>query len=220
MGFQLKNTMKDSISWINKNGDFSNLLRSRIVLYLFFAISLVNLYSFAINGDVVYGSIFLIVGYLTTFFSKNMIVILCSALVVSNILKYGTEIRVKEGFEEGQTNIRGSEPASGNNSGTGTSGTGTSGTGTSGTGTSGTGTSGTGTSGTGTSGTGTSGTGTSTSNNEKPQGGIANMAFGLPQSSKDDINTIIDAQNKLAQGVKLLQPILDKATAAIERLKK
>ena len=46
------------------------------------------------------------------------------------------------------------------------------------------------------------------------------MALGLPQSSKDDINTIIDAQNKLAQGVKMLQPILDKATEAMDRLKK
>jgi hypothetical protein len=42
----------------------------------------------------------LLVGFLTAFFSKNMIVILFFALVVSNIIKFGIHIG-KEGFSEG-----------------------------------------------------------------------------------------------------------------------
>jgi len=64
-------------------------------------ISLFNLYGFAVsNGhqDMIYAAVFILVGYLTTFFSKNMIVILFCALTVANILKYGLEIRVQDGF--------------------------------------------------------------------------------------------------------------------------
>jgi len=38
------------------------------------------------------------VGLLTSFFSKNMVVIMVVALVVANVLKYGTHLRV-EGFK-------------------------------------------------------------------------------------------------------------------------
>ena len=42
--------------------------------------------------------IMVIVGLLTSFFSKNMVVIMCIALVVTNLLKYGTRLR-SEGFK-------------------------------------------------------------------------------------------------------------------------
>lgn len=93
---KLKNIFKPAISWINKNGTFRPLLRSRLVLYFIFILSLFNLYSFSMNShDNIYAAIFILVGYLTTFFSKNMIVILVCALAISNILKYGLEIRLK-----------------------------------------------------------------------------------------------------------------------------
>ena len=86
--------LKTATKWINKTLNFSDLLKSRIVLYIFFFLSLVNLYTFAISGNGLYAGIFILTSFLTTFFSKNMIVVLCIGLVVSNILRQGIEIRV------------------------------------------------------------------------------------------------------------------------------
>ena len=51
------------------------------------------------SSNYMFASIFIITGFLTSFFSKNMIVILTIALAVSAIMKYGTGVR-HEGFEE------------------------------------------------------------------------------------------------------------------------
>lgn len=97
---------KGLIKWINRTMDFSKLLESRLVLYFFVFISAVNLYTNAVTGDGMYSAIFILVAFLTTFFSKNMISVLCIGVVVSNVLKYGKEISVtndmnlKEGFED------------------------------------------------------------------------------------------------------------------------
>lgn len=103
---KLKNIFKPAISWINKNANFRPLLRSRLILYFIFILSLFNLYSFTISsgpGDSIYAAIFILVGFLTSFFSKNMIVIMVCALAVSNILKYGLGIRVQDGFTANDT---------------------------------------------------------------------------------------------------------------------
>jgi len=99
-----KTTLYSAKSWLAKNSNVRNLLKSRAVLYFFFVISLVNLFSFATtHGNEAYAAIFLLVGYLTTFFSKNMIVIMCIGLVTANVLKYGTEVRVIDGFTDGNS---------------------------------------------------------------------------------------------------------------------
>jgi hypothetical protein len=90
---------KGLIKWINRTMDFSKLLESRIVLYFFVFVSAVNLYTNAVTGDGMYSAIFILVAFLTSFFSKNMIAILCIGVVVSNVLKYGREISVQEGFD-------------------------------------------------------------------------------------------------------------------------
>ena len=84
---------------LNKWGDFSHLLKSRVILYFFFFLSLGNLYSFTSNGDFLFATIFILVGFLTSFFSKNMIVILCIALTITNVLKYGKGMRLEEGMK-------------------------------------------------------------------------------------------------------------------------
>jgi hypothetical protein len=86
--------VKTATKWINKNLDFSSLLKSRSVLYFFVFLSIVNLYTLATSGAGLYAAIFILISFLTTFFSKNMIVVLCIGLVVTNILKQGIEIRV------------------------------------------------------------------------------------------------------------------------------
>ena len=51
------------------------------------------------RGNTMAVAIFFIVGFLTSFFSKNMIVIIVSAIAVSHIVVYGN--KMSEGFEEG-----------------------------------------------------------------------------------------------------------------------
>ena len=85
---------------IQKMCDFRHLLKSRLVLYFFFFLSLVNLYTFVSTGNHLFAAVFILVGFLAAFFSKNMIVILFCALVISNILRYGTHIRHMEGMED------------------------------------------------------------------------------------------------------------------------
>ena len=87
------------VKWWNRNTNFRPLLQSRVILYFLFFISLLTLYGFAMNGEFVYATIFIIVGFLTSFFSKNMIVILFLALAVTNIIIQG--IRGSQGQREG-----------------------------------------------------------------------------------------------------------------------
>jgi ElaB/YqjD/DUF883 family membrane-anchored ribosome-binding protein len=77
---------------------FKSLMYNRWILYFLFALSFGNIVYLGSLND--FGNIFVfaLIGFLTTFFSKNMIVILCIALVFTNIIRYGTGIRY-EGFE-------------------------------------------------------------------------------------------------------------------------
>jgi len=75
------------------------ILYNRYVLYAVLAIALGNLYAFAISKNISYIVIFALVGFLTSFFSKNMIVILVISLVITNLLKLGSSGRI-EGFDE------------------------------------------------------------------------------------------------------------------------
>jgi hypothetical protein len=74
------------------------ILHNVYVLYIIFFLSLANLYYLAISNDFLSVTIFILIGFLTSFFSKNMLIILFIALTVTNILKHGTNIR-NEGFE-------------------------------------------------------------------------------------------------------------------------
>jgi len=75
-----------------------SLLYNKYVLYVSFAVCLINLLIWLFSGEFIHVAVFLLVGYLTSFFSKNMIVILVIALVVSNVFKSGFNI-VMEGME-------------------------------------------------------------------------------------------------------------------------
>jgi len=92
-------SIKSIIQFINKTMDFRNVLKSRIILYLFFFASLIQLFLFSMSGDLTVAALFILTGFLVSFFSKNMIVVLCLALVVSNIFKYGL-VNTTEGFKE------------------------------------------------------------------------------------------------------------------------
>ena len=89
-----------SINTSSINTNFKDLLHSRVLLYAFLAISLIDLFYFTQIRDNMSIAIFVLVGFMTTFFSKNMIVVLCIALVVTHILKFGIRTVISEGFEE------------------------------------------------------------------------------------------------------------------------
>lgn len=80
--------------------NFKDLLHNRVLLYAFVIIALLDLFYFAQIRDNMSIAAFVLVAFITTFFSKNMIVVLCIALVVTHILKFGVRT-VSEGFAEG-----------------------------------------------------------------------------------------------------------------------
>lgn len=65
------------------------LIHNRILLYIVFLIALVDFLYLVSTNDIESASFFALVGILTAFFSKNMIVILSVALILTNVLKYG-----------------------------------------------------------------------------------------------------------------------------------
>jgi len=99
-------TKKWANSWIVRNFHFRHLLKNTLVLYFLFFLSIGNLLTLAFHGDGFFAAIFIIAGFLTSFFSKNMIVILFVAISVTNLLKYGSGTRtnenlLREGLETG-----------------------------------------------------------------------------------------------------------------------
>ena len=75
-----------------------SILYNRYVLYFVFAVAVGNIVQFMMQQDHISVLLMVVVGLLTSFFSKNMVVIMVVALVVANVLKYGTHLRV-EGFK-------------------------------------------------------------------------------------------------------------------------
>lgn len=85
----------------------SSFLQNKYVLYILAVIAIVNILMFANQKD--YNSVFMfvIIGFLVSFFSKNMIVVLLSAILLTHALKYVLSTResmknkkkTKENFE-------------------------------------------------------------------------------------------------------------------------
>ncbi len=74
-------------STILKSGN--NILHNRFILYFILMISILNIIGFTTSGNFISPVIFVLVGFLTTFFSKNMLVVLMVPLLITNILNYG-----------------------------------------------------------------------------------------------------------------------------------
>ena len=82
--------------------DTGKILHNRFVLYFVLFLALSDLLFLAMGSEFVSISIFILSGFVTSFFSKNMMVIMCVAMVITNILKYGTDIRMSEGLVSGE----------------------------------------------------------------------------------------------------------------------
>lgn len=80
----------------NKNKKNNNIiLHNKYVLYVIFVIALGNLLILVDMNDYYSASIFVLIGFLTSFFSKNMIVILLIAIAFTNIIKYGSKSSIE-----------------------------------------------------------------------------------------------------------------------------
>jgi len=89
-----------SSTFVNNLSVSSNkLLYNQVVLYFIFIVVLLNLFYLAVDKDYITISIALLVGFITSFFSKNMIVILFMALTISNMLRVGIINKLNEGYE-------------------------------------------------------------------------------------------------------------------------
>ena len=94
-----------------KSFNMKSLLHNKYVLYLIVLASILNILLLANGKDFNSVVIFIIVGFLTSFFSKNMIVILLIALLFTHGIKYGNKVIRKEGLEglEGEDGEDGEE---------------------------------------------------------------------------------------------------------------
>lgn len=87
-------------NWFNNNVNLSKILESKIVLYFLLFVVIINMYTYATEHDEVYAGLLILIGFLTSFFNKNMIVILFTAIAVTNIIRFGN-VQQKEGFADG-----------------------------------------------------------------------------------------------------------------------
>jgi hypothetical protein len=80
--------------------DLNSSLKDKRVLYVVLFLAVTNLFGFLIARNFNAVVIFLLVGFISTYFSRNMIVILMVAIVVTNIVS-GVKI-IKEGMENNE----------------------------------------------------------------------------------------------------------------------
>ena len=97
MQFKLENLFNQLVKMIPSAS--GKILYNKWVLYFIFVVGIYDIIHFYQRGNTVAVAIFFIVGFLTSFFSKNMIVVIVSAIAVSHIVAYGN--KMSEGFEEG-----------------------------------------------------------------------------------------------------------------------
>jgi hypothetical protein len=92
--------LKFSLPKLSKmNYNFAPVLQNKFVLYAFLAMTLIRIVFFINSGDMASVITLGLVGFITSFFSKNMIIILCIALTVSSLLTYGIQSNAHEGLE-------------------------------------------------------------------------------------------------------------------------
>lgn len=96
MAYSIKNIKKGKGLFSKMN---ISILENKITLYIIFILAIVQVFMMLYKNEFYYASIFLLVGILTSFFTKNMIIILLIAMCFTSVVKYGPENRI-----EGLTN--------------------------------------------------------------------------------------------------------------------
>jgi hypothetical protein len=78
----------------------SKILTNKYVLYFIAFLSLTNILGYMINGDINHIIVFILVGLIMTYFSKNMAIVLLVSLLTANL--FSVSIIFREGFETGE----------------------------------------------------------------------------------------------------------------------
>ena len=107
-----KSFINKAIKKLNLPTVAKGALHNKYVLYFVFIVALFNLLREAVNQDYLYCVLFILIGFVTAFFNKNMIVILVITLALSAIIR--AVLRgsgIAEGFQEGATGAKDSTSA-------------------------------------------------------------------------------------------------------------
>lgn len=101
--------MAKNYSKKNKNNkmDMNYLLRSRNVLYVVLLFAIANLFSYLMMKQLDAVAFFIIIGFLTSYFSKNMIVIMFTSMISTFLL---VQVNMLGNVQEGMEVKEGSEP--------------------------------------------------------------------------------------------------------------
>lgn len=81
-----------------------NLLYNSWVLYFIVFVVFFNIVGHALNGNYMIIIFFILISFITSFFSKNMIIILILGISIANILFYGPKPMSVEGFNSKKEN--------------------------------------------------------------------------------------------------------------------
>lgn len=105
----MKNLHNLYMKFSSKNLKVDKILKSRVVLWLLFIIALVNMYAYVMSANDLYIAFMFLTGFIISFFSKNMVVILFWSIAIPNLIRFVLEwkslmtgldnIRVREGLE-------------------------------------------------------------------------------------------------------------------------
>ena len=105
----MKNLHNVYMKFSSKNLKVDKILKSRVVLWLLFIIALVNMYAYIMSANDLYIAFMFLTGFIISFFSKNMVVILFWSIAIPNLIRFVLEwkslmtgldnIRVRECLE-------------------------------------------------------------------------------------------------------------------------
>ena len=94
-----------------KKVNMKSLLQNRFVLYIIAFLAIIDILYLANGKDFNSVIVFVIVGFLTSFFSKNMIVVLLVAIIATHAIKYANGMLRKEGMEDKKEGMEGDDDA-------------------------------------------------------------------------------------------------------------
>jgi hypothetical protein len=89
-----------------------SLLKDKNVLYIVFFLAVMNLFGYLIVGNIDAVTFFLIIGFLSSYFSKNMIVIMIISILLTSVFvssHYLGNNKLTEGFKSDNTNKKNKE---------------------------------------------------------------------------------------------------------------
>lgn len=97
------NKVKSLLPSISKSTS-NSILHNRVLLYALLAIALIDVLYLLNTRDFTSVIVFILVAVLTTFFSKNMIIVLFVAICITYMLKYTKSLEGLEGMEDEEVN--------------------------------------------------------------------------------------------------------------------